>query len=270
MPGKPISLLAFAALALAACSGSGPSSAPSYVKLFNTGSTASSTVAVLNFDPTNTNPTSATETLARSNGDIVLGGLSGSYDPATGVVTFDAGGIAQLQIGDTDYVATFSAEPVGADPFVGLVGIQTVSGDMPTSGSTNYAGPGAAVMVIITDTGTVYDLTGDVTVSVDFATDEVDMSFSNLDGTKNVVGTGTSQIADVATLDVTGASVVGETFSGGSADMTSTELNALTGTEVVTTNGMFFGPNADEVGGLLKVDDSATGEIVVQTHFTAN
>ena len=95
--------------------GGGGGGGASYTLLFDTTATGISGITVLSEDG------SAANDLDHDTGDIVLGGLDGTYNPATKTVTFDGGGTAVLLDTGTEYVAIFEADPVGEDPFSGTL-----------------------------------------------------------------------------------------------------------------------------------------------------
>ena len=67
------------------------------------------------------------------------------------------------------------------------------------------------------------------------------------------------------------AVISGNTFSGGTADLSSTQITTdLTGAELVDTSGGFYGPGADEVGGVVLIDDTGTGSLLLLGDFVAD
>ena len=163
----------------------------------------------------------------------------------------------------------FSAGPAGGDPSFGVVGIPTAIGEWPDgsvtatySGTTNFS---------IVDATSYYDLVGSASVTADFGAADLDATFSSLSGTYSDGVSASQNVTDVATVSLNNAVISGNTFSGGSAEFSSTQITTdLTGAELVDSSGGFYGPNADEVGGVVLVDDTASGSLVLLGGFVAD
>ncbi|MEO1637710.1 MAG: hypothetical protein AAFU41_00510 [Pseudomonadota bacterium] len=270
---KTPALTAIACL-LAACGGGGGGGGGnagfSYAALFDASSAATSDLITASVNPSTGAQDSDEEELNRGADTITLAGLPGSFDPATRTVTFDGGGTATLTNGPTTFVAQFTAEPVGVDPFNGVVGVPTAVGDLPTTGQV-YAATDARVVIIDSQSGpNIYDLTATLSVDVDFAGGNADMMFTNLDGTKN----NSDAVDDVAVFSILGATLTDNQITGGTAEFTGTigEIDtSLTTNEIVMTNAALYGPGADEVGGVFTIDDRAgTGNLFIVGSFTAD
>ena len=214
--------------------------------------------------------------------DISVGGLSGQFNSTRDMITFtiDGGSATIVGIGTT-YVALVDARPLGTDPFRAIIGVPTLSNDLPTDGSIDYAGIGSARFVIIdADEGATFALTADTDVGIDFDNNLVTMTFDNLDGTKTVGTAAAVEIDDLGTLMIEDAVYQDGAFSGGTADFIARVYNdggndvsditgRLSGSEIVTTAGALFGPNADELAGIIYIDDTGDA-LLISGIFTAD
>lgn len=94
----------------------------------------------------------------------------------------------------------------------------------------------------------------------------VDLDGTRMSGLSTPVG-----VDDVALIDVTGAQLSQSGFTGGSVSISNSGFaNPLSGNEVVDLNGSFFGPSADEVGGVVSVDDTSAGSFRLRGTFVAD
>ena len=181
-------------------------------------------------------------------------------------VTLDAGGSIVITQGSTDYVGTFNAQPAAADPFIGVVGVPSTG--TPTTGTANYSGTN---QIQIVDGTSVYELTGSTTASVDFGSGDVDMTFANLSGTRTDGISPSVAVTNVAVIGIDNSNLSGNTFSGGTATFSSTQIaTALSGAQVVTVAGGLYGPGGDELGGVLLINDTGSGTLLVQGSYTAD
>jgi hypothetical protein len=244
---------------------------PSYVGLFDQGSTEAETLATHQINPTTSAVTTASSEFDRSADRIVINGLAGDIDDARVNVTLDEGGFITIVDGPTDYVARYEAQLQTGDPFFGVIGVPTLVTDLPSPGVATYTGVASSQIQII-DGSAVYDLTGTTNASVDFGAGNVDITLSDLAGTRTDGVSAATSVNDVAVIRIEDAGLSGSTFSGGSAVFDSSQISTvLSGTEVVNTSGGLFGPNGDELGGVLLIDDtSGAGTLLIQGTFTAD
>lgn len=260
-------------LPLLACGGSGSGEvevSPDYIPLFDTTSQETSALTAHGLNTTTLVIASGSGSLDRANDRVAGAGLTGDIDATRTLITLDAGGTVTVTVGTTDYVAMFSAEPTVGDPSFGVVGIPTAIADLPTgtaiatySGTTNF---------LIIDGDATYDLVGTASVTADFgAAKDLDATFTSLDGTRSD-GLGAPQnVTNVGTVSINNAVISGNAFSGGTAAFSSTEITTeLTGTETVDTSGGFYGPAAGEVGGVVLVDDTVNGSLLLLGDFVAD
>ena len=212
-----------------------------------------------------------TGSLGRANDTVSIAGLNGTIDDARTSVTLQSGGTITLTRAAFDFVAAFQAQPSGDDPFFGIVGIPTDASQLPRSGTASYTGTNSTELQII-DGSAVFDLLGDTDVSVEFsAPQKLSVTLSNLDGTRANGLTPTGSVSNVAVVSINDATIANGRFSGGTAEFSSTQISAaLSGAEIVSSSGAFFGPSGEELGGVLLIDDtSGSGSLLIQGSFTA-
>ncbi|MFG5384138.1 transferrin-binding protein-like solute binding protein [Yoonia sp. R2-816] len=271
---RPVVVLSGGFFCLAGCP-PGPTPTPGtdivYDSVFDLQSTASSEIRSDSLDSTARSISSSSGSLDRGSNTIRLGNLDGTINGDRTRVAFDEGGVASITQGATEYVALFIAEPQNADPFFGIFGVPTNLSEVPDSGTATYDGVGSASIQIIDGTS-FYELIGSASIDVNFAQGDIDMTFSDLNGQRRDGVAAPVDVSNVAVVHVNDAALVDGQFSGGVAEFSSTEVSAaLSGTEVVTTSGGFFGPNGDEIGGVLLIDDtSGAGTLLVQGSFVAD
>jgi hypothetical protein len=256
-------------LPLLACGGSGYGGVevdPDYPSLFDTTSEVASALKVHGLNTATLAIATGSGSLDRASDRVTGGGLTGDVNATRTRITLDAGGTVTIIDGSTDYVAIFSAEPLLGDPSFGVVGIPTAIADLPVtatySGTTNFS---------IVDNTSFYELVGTASVTANFGAGSLDATFSSLDGTRTDGVSATQNVSNVATVSINDAVISGNTFSGGTADLSSTQITTdLTGAELVDTSGGFYGPNADEVGGVVLIDDTGTGSLLLLGDFVAD
>ena len=257
---------------VAGCGGGGGASAPdvdntNYISFFDPTSTETSALrstSVADGDAMQ----GTSDTIVRTSGRVVLGGLPGIIDANRETVTLDEGGTVFILRGATDYVARLVAEPAVSEPFIGVIGQPTATAGVPTTGQVTYGGVDNIVLEII-DGADLYDLTGSGSLTANFQNRRARMSITDLAGTRTT-GLSTASVSDVVTIELTGAPISRGQISGGNAFLIdSTLANALSGSELVDLDAMFFGPAAAEVGGIVVIDDSAAGALRIQGVFTA-
>jgi hypothetical protein len=61
------------------------------------------------------------------------------------------------------------------------------------------------------------------------------------------------------TVTITDSTIAANTFNGGTIGVTSSTLSALGKSPTTSVNGAFFGPTSEEVGGVIALADTATG-----------
>ena len=110
---------------------------------------------------------------------------------------------------------------------------------------------------------------GTATIAANFGTDRATTTLSNLDGTQANGITATTNVSDLAVVTITDSIISGAAFSEGTTTVTSTTLSALSAAPSVSVNGAFFGPIGQEAGGVIALDDTATGNLRIFGDFIA-
>ncbi|MEJ8563142.1 transferrin-binding protein-like solute binding protein [Yoonia sp. GPGPB17] len=264
-------------IALSACGdgGSGdsdegsPDSDPvTYVQIFDATSTETSELSGHELPSGSTTLGLLAGTLDRSADRATVGALSGDINALRTQIDLDGGGIITLDELSTAYVTTFTSQPNAGIPSIGVIGIPTAAGDMPTTGTVTLYADSAGSSIQIIDGSAVYDLTGAVSAEVVFNSNDVDLVFENLNGTRSTGVAAPQPVSDVATITIDDASIAGSVFTGGTATFASTEITStLSGTQTVQTSGGFFGPEADEIGGVFIIDDTTGATLLIQGTF---
>lgn len=173
----------------------------------------------------------------------------------------ELGGGGQISFGDsTDFAIFYEASPQGEPRTIGVVGIGTDAGDMPSTGSATYEGVSE---VTIVDNLTSYELTGSSTIEADFGSMTVTTEIDALSGTATAGAAAPDNVSDIATITFNQSTIDGATFSGGTASLTSAEIASLSGSEATSLDGAFYGPAADEAGVVFLIDDAAAGQVLV-------
>lgn len=192
-------------------------------------------------------------TLDHDGGTITSGVLAGTLNSGRTSVALAGGGTGTLSNPDSnEFLRLFQIQGGANSGTIGVIGIETDPTDIPapTVGTVEYGGT-ASVTAAPGDQN-LYVLSGDVNVTADWATSTVTTRFGNFSGTANgnAAGSGLGQmIISGATIGADGS------FTGGSITGTGTVFGSLSGTSGLSgTRGQFFGPDADEVGGVLVID----------------
>lgn len=218
---------------------------------------ASGTFALTSFSSAGGSAAVQSET---AQGDtITLAGLTGTFSPARDRVFFNGdGGTADILSISTTQVALFNAMPRDADPFLGVIGNSTPVSDLPSGSEVIYTGASSARFAIIDgNTGTTFDVTGNVLARVNFDSSLVGLTFDAFSGTSVIGANPPVAVSGIGTLEIEDVEIVGNQFSGGTADFTrggsfSTDLSLGA---TVTTAGGVFGENGDELAGIVIIED---------------
>lgn len=176
----------------------------------------------------------------------------------------------------TIYDQTYTS---GGDTYdsIGIGGVITSASDVPTAGSATYTGDAAGLVVTATQG---FDLeNGTSTVTADFAAGTVNTTMSGFAATDQV--TGNAATAPIDTISVTGMTITGNGFSGGTVATTNggAAINVTGANTTTAAQGAFFGYNGtqtapsgtiaapDEVGGIILMEGD--GGIVI-SNFIAD
>ncbi len=251
-----------AGLSLTACGGGGSSGGDGgsasentavvdgYAPVANKTATSLSALQFVAITNDGTPSTGNAGSLNHRNGQISSGLLAGTLNSGTTRIDLPGGGDVTLtNEGGTEFLRMFQTDGLAPDRF-GVVGVATELADMPDSGAITYNG---RVRMAAFDGGESYTLTGDARVTADFAgSGTVDSRFSNLSGTRNDA----ESVNNVGTINIDDAAISGSSFSGGTVSTTGAVFELSGSPSTSGTNGQFFGPDADEVGGTVVIKDS--------------
>jgi hypothetical protein len=145
----------------------------------------------------------------------------------------------------------------------GVVGLDVPGTDLPASGTvTSYNEGWVGMQAIFEDR--VLTLEGDATFTANWS-GGLSGRFFNLSGQNSQ----DQSVTNVGTIVLTGATITGDTFANGTVTGTGA-FAGLGGTSNTSgTSGFFFGPDVDELGGVLVIND-ATRDIFVIGGFQAD
>lgn len=146
----------------------------------------------------------------------------------------------------------------------GVVGLDVLPGDLPAAGTTTMYNEGWVGMTAAFE-GDTFVLTGDAEFTASWGGGaNVDGRFFNLSGSNSG-----GNVGNQGTIILTDAAISGDTFSGGV--ISGTGIFAPLGGSGTTsqTGGTFFGPQADELGGVILIDDT-TDDILIVGAFQAD
>ena len=186
---------------------------------------------------------------------VTAGILQGDLNAGRTEIALDGGGTATLTNPASTEFARFFRIESPTDTRVGVVGM--TAADIPTDGTVNYGGHVDLTFVRRNDPPRSVD--GAANVSVNFDTNRVTTTFGDLSETGG--------LSNVGTLTISGATLVGDSFSGGTASGTGLlDLDATSAGVQSATGGQLYGPNADEVGGVVAI---STDDLTVQGAYIA-
>jgi len=226
-----------------------------YVEFASATSTRVDDLNAQTLTPNSSSTSQVTGELNRLADTLDLGVRSGTINAARTQVALNGGGTIDLT-GVADYARFFDLQQSGVAPTRGIIGIPTRAGNMPKSNTGTYNG---VTRVTVQDGLDLYDLDGTATATANFGLGTLNVVLDNLDGTQSTL-TGSGSVTDVATITVNNAIITGNTASGGTASLSSSSINngnGFSGSQSVQHEAGFYGPGADEVGGVLLVDDTS-------------
>jgi hypothetical protein len=178
-------------------------------------------------------------------------------------VTLSSSTIAQLdRIGATE-------QTYGAILSDGrIVGLETLSGNVPTSGTFTYNGTAIAV---INDGTHFYDLVGSSRATLDLGnqTSDLDVTLDGFSGDRTAVADGNTTSGVFPGISVTwqNANICNSTqFCNGSANVLGTAAT-LSQNATSDAGAALFGPSAEEIGGVIDIVDP--GILEATAGFTA-
>ena len=267
---KPVVLSAFALVMLMACSGGGGGvidppvdggdppvdggDPPVVLAPFgDAASTEAADLIALSLDANAGTVTNETGTLNRTGNTIAFGSIDGTIsddrtgvDLTNGAVTFD---------GDADAFAVRFDAAQGTTNTLGVIGVAADPATLP-SGTATYTGD----TVITAQSGTdLFELDGTATITANFGagTPNVTTALTALSGTRQPAAAAIEDVADAGSLTITGSTISGSGFSGGTATLDSTVLS-LSGSETTALEGAFYGTDGAEAGGVFIIEDGTT------------
>ncbi|SEW00707.1 hypothetical protein SAMN04488515_0618 [Cognatiyoonia koreensis] len=223
----------------AGCSGGGDPDKV-YVALDGTGETpVASTVA------------GASASFDRDTNTLTFNGEEGQINAAGDSVTFPSGATMSLSGLDNEYSRLFVLS--GAESAFGAYGVSTDRRDIP-SGSASYSG---SSIVVVTAPEGVFDLTGDASVDVSFASGRADLTLDELSGTQATGLSAPDAVDDFGSIEISDIDLDGNRLRGGEATVDTDETDAFSAGAPGGVRGTLFGPDADEVGGSLEITGDA-------------
>ncbi len=240
-----------------------------YIALLDNNSTATSILTGQKLVPATGDAGPVQGALNRSENRLTIDGNAGDISNNRTLTTLDAGGTILLEVGNTSYVGRFAVQPLLSDPIFGVIGTATLPQDMPQGGGAVFIGD--SVMQII-DAGNVLDLFGSSRLSADFNAGTIDLNITNLNGTSSDGVSPPISVFNVVDINATDISILGNTFSGGTIQLSNSSLSRpLSGTEQTYLSGNFFGPSGLEAGGVLQILDSdAPNALTIQGSFVGS
>ncbi len=200
-----------------------------------------------------------------SDGTISVTDPDGGDD--NGVLSDGTNSLVVGSSGSYDYVTTVRSSYIeGGTSFdtSGFAGVVTSAEDMPSTGGATYTGESQGVLVTATQGFDLND--GSSTVTADFASGTVDVELSGFTVTDQV--TGNAAVAPIDTVKVTGMTISGNGFAGGTFATTNAgaDVNVTGANTSSQTAGTFFGYDTatktpDEVAGVTgsRGDDALLG-----------
>ncbi len=155
--------------------------------------------------------------------------------------------------GRTDFIFPFVFTSFDGEAL--SFGVPTTPGGMPTTGSAAYNGFMDGYYA--NGANEIWDLTGSASLTADFAAAQITGALNNISATHITGSLGTTTFGDVG---INGA-IAGDTFSGSAS---SSGISGIPGSTSMSGSalGQFYGPNADEVGGVFRMSSSSGGEAV--------
>lgn len=202
--------------------------------------------------------------LNRGADTATVAGLDGSINAARTVITPSDGGRVVLTPEEDRFAARFTATPLTGNETIGVVGIPTSVADLP-GGTVTYSGD---TNLLVQNGTTVLTLTGDVEIAARFASDSVTTTLSGLSGTSTNGISPSVSVNDAGAITISSSALSGNTFTGGSATVSSTVFD-VGSSAAVTVSGGVFGPNGEEAGGALLIDDTVIGDVRIAGDFLA-
>ncbi len=198
--------------------------------------------------------------------DVVRSGNTGKLASDGSQIAFGNDVIALSNPGGLDFVRLYDFGGRSGGE-AGVVGFQTAIDAMP-GGSASYLG---RAEVLATDATGIYTLTGEAIIDADFAGNAVTVRLVKLGGqAQGVSGSGlaVTQVPAGGEVRLSGAEITEKRFTGGTPAVFGTPFAVEGSLRDTGSAGSFFGPGADEVGGVVAIDDA--GSLRIRGRFVAD
>lgn len=248
-----------AIILLAGCGGGGSSNGGGTPVTFaDPTSTRTDQLRSISFDATMKTTQTLLGEINRSTDTATIAGQTGSINQERTEVVIASGGLIMLSPEVDRFAVRFTADPATGNRLVGIVGAETQIASLPT-GTVSYGGD--AQFSVQSGTN-LYTLAGDVTMISSFGDGLVDTTIDNLSGTVTNGVSNPQAVADVAEIQIIGSSLSGAAFSGGSATVISSDFS-VGSTASVAFEGAIFGPAGTEAGGVIIIDDTVDGNVLI-------
>ncbi len=203
-------------------------------------------------------------------GTVTGGLLAGTINGARTRIDLAGGGTAELtNPGETEYVRLFGTAPLTGAPVFGVVGFPSEPTGLPASGRVSYTG---AAEVMAADATRLYTLAGTGFVVADFGSQRVRIELRDLAGSAQGLSpgnTGTVSVPSGGVITIDDSAISGAAFIGGRASVEGLPFGLTGSADASGTQGGFFGPGAEEVGGRVVVSDPA-GDVGILGTFAAD
>lgn len=147
---------------------------------------------------------------------------------------------------------------ITGDNLFGAVGLDVLPADLPSAGTVTMYNEGWVGMTASFENN-VYVLEGDASFTATWADNDVDGRFFNLSGTDPLNGA----VTNVGAIDLNNATISGDNFAGGNVSGTGIFADLDGGSSTAGTQGTFFGPDAEELGGVLLINDAGEDILIV-------
>jgi hypothetical protein len=198
--------------------------------------------------------------------EVFLRRVSGTLASDRSQMAFGTQVVALSDPVGLDYLRLYNASGrPGGD--LGLYGFQTLETAMP-GGSASYLG---RAEVFATDANRIYTLAGEAIVDADFAGQTVTVRFVGLEGQAQGLsggGLAATQVPGGGEIRLSGAAISGSSFGGGTPAVFGTPFAVEGALRDTGSIGGFFGPGADEAGGLVAIDDA--GSLRIRGRYVAD
>jgi len=208
---------------------------------------------------------SSTGDFNAGDGSFSLVGQTGAVHNDRSAIDVDDGGRIALELEPNAFAGRFDVEVPGRSPSFGVVGIPTSAASLPQSGQASFEGNSK---LTAQDGQDLYELTGSATIAVDFQSELVTLSVTDMEGQIIPVFSQASEVELPDQLVIADMQLNGSAFGGGSASLTGGTFG-LTASVQTDTSGQIYGPNEEDIGGIFVIDDTENGTVQIFGDFLA-